>query len=456
MKRISRRRMLRGSLYGGTIAIGLPLLDAMLPRPGAAQAGAAPKRIVFWFTANGTRQDVWSPPANMDLSGHPMHASLAPFSEKMLFLDGVDQDVTYDSIGDGHQTGMACLLTNAEVLAGTLFCEGACDGASPSYVGWGGGQSVDQYIAREIANDVVTKFRSLELGVQVRSSTIWSRMVYSEPDKPVPPREDPSQNFNDLFGDLDTDPFALELVRKRRRSVLDAVMEDHAAFSRRLGSDDKQTLDRHLQSIRDLETRLDATGVLGESCSEPLVNLPGSNYQQNDQYPATGRAQMDMLVMALACDMTRVASLQWSRSVSNVQHNWVPLRLNEGHHDLSHYDDGNADAQADLLAINRWYSEQFAYMLGLMDAVQEGDNTLLDNSVVVWVNELGKGNSHTRRDIPFMLAGSAGGYFNTGRHIDFGGEPHGKLLVSLTHAMDKPVNSFGVPQYSQGPLPGLT
>lgn len=448
--------MLRGTLFGGTIAIGLPMLDIMMPRGSSAQSNVAPKRIVFWFTANGTRQDVWSPPSNMDLSNHPMHASLSPFSQKLLFLDGVDQSVAYDSIGDGHQTGMACLLTNAEILPGTLFCEGSCDGASPSYVGWGGGRSVDQYIADEIAKDVVTKFRSLELGVQVRSSTVWSRMSYSEPDKPVPPREDPGQNFNDLFGDLDTDPFALELVRKRRRSVLDAVMEDHQAFSQRLGYQDKQTLDKHLQSIRDLETRLDATGVLGESCEQPGVALPGNAYQQNDQYPVTGRAQMDMLVMALACDMTRVASLQWSRSVSNVQHNWVPLRLNSGHHDLSHYDDNNQDSQADLLEINKWYSEQFAYMLGLMDDVQEGDNTLLDNSVVVWVNELGKGNSHTRRDIPFMLAGGAQGYFNTGRHIDFGGEPHGKLLVSLTHAMDKPVNTFGVPQYSQGPLSGLT
>lgn len=448
--------MLRGTLFGGTVAIGLPMLDAMLPRKSAAQAGMAPKRIIFWFTANGTRQDAWSPPASMDLSGHAMHASLAPFAQKLLFLDGVDQSVAYDSIGDGHQTGMACLLTNAEILPGSDFCEGNCDGPTPQYVGWGGGQSVDQYLADEIAKDVVTKFRSLEFGVQVRSSSIWSRMSYTGPDQPVPHREDPGQNFNDLFGDLDTDPFELSLIRKRRRSVLDAVMADHDRFNQTLGYEDKQTLDKHLQSIRDLEGRLDAAGVLGEACRVPTVALPGGSYQQNDQYPVTGRAQMDMLVMALACDMTRVASLQWSRSVSNVQHSWVPLRLGEGHHDLSHYDDNTGDAQADLLEINKWYSEQFAYMLGLMDGIQEGENTLLDNSVVVWVNELGKGNSHTRQDIPFMLAGSAQGHFNTGRHIDFGGEPHGKLLVSLTEAMGKPVSTFGVPQYSQGPLSGLT
>ena len=456
MKKLNRRAMLKGTIYGGTVAIGLPMLDAMIPQKGAAQTGSAPKRVVFWFSANGTRQDIWSPPANMDLSGHPLHDSLAPFSQKLIFLDGVDQDVAYDSIGDGHQTGMACLLTNEEILQGTLFCEGSCDGADPKYVGWGGGQSVDQYLADEIQKDVVTKFKSLELGVQVRSSTVWSRMSYSSADKPVPPREDPNQNFNDFFSDLDSDPFALQLIQRRRQSVLDAVMEDHAAFQQRLGYDDKQKLDRHLQSIRDLERRLEVNNAFGDACTLPSPDLPGNGYEQNDNYPATGRAQMDMLVMALACDLTRVASLQWSRSVSNVRFNWVQQRLNEGHHGLSHYDDGNADSQADLREINKWYSDQFAYLLGLMDGIQEGENTLLDNTVVVWVNELGKGNTHTRRDIPFMLAGSCGGYFRTGQHIQAGGEPHGKLLVSLTHAMDKPVATFGVPQYSQGPLGGLT
>lgn len=456
MKRINRRAMLKGTIYGGTVAIGLPMLDAMLPRRTAAQAGAAPKRVVFWFTANGTRQDIWSPPANMDLTGHPLHAAMAPFSEKLLFLDGVDQSVAYDSIGDGHQTGMACLLTNAEILPGTLFCEGSCDAGNQRYVGWGGGQSVDQYLASEIEKDVVTKFKSLELGVQVRSSTVWSRMSYTGPDTPVPPREDPNQNFTDFFSELESDPFALQLIQRRRQSVLDAVMEEHAAFQQRLGYEDRQKLDRHLQSIRDLETRLAVTTNFGEACGQPELELPGGSFEQNDMYPVTGKAQMDMLVMALACDMTRVASLQWSRSVSNVRFNWVSQTLSEGHHGLSHYDDGNANAQADLREINKWYSEQFAYLLGQMDAIQEGDNTLLDNTVVVWVNELGKGNSHTRRDIPFLLAGSCQGYFRTGRHIDFGGEPHGKLLVSLTHAMGKPVSTFGVPQYSQGPLSELT
>jgi hypothetical protein len=459
MKRLSRRTLLRGSMAGGTVAIGLPLLEAMIPnshqRQAQAQASEAPKRALFWFSANGTRQDVWTPPANMDLVGHPIHDALAPFQQKLLFLDGVDQEASYSSIGDGHQTGMGCLLTNAEILPGSLFCEEGCEAGSEVYVGWGGGISIDQFMANEIAKDITLKFKSLEFGVQVKSSTIWSRMSYSAADQPVPHREDPNQNFIDLFSDLNADPFELELIRKRRQSVLDAIIKDFETFNNRLGAADKLKLDQHLTAIRELEKRLDATGVFGEACGVPNVGMV-SGFDQNDNYPACGKAQMDLLVMALACDMTRVASLQWSRAVSNVRFTWINQILGEGHHDLSHYDDADGSSQADILSINQWYTEQFAYLLAQMDSIQEGDGTMLDNCVVTWVNELGKGNSHTRRDIPFLLAGGCKGYFNTGRAIDFGGQPHGKLLVSLAHAMDMPITSFGMPQHSDGPLSGLS
>ena len=427
----------------------------MQPKTAKAGTQGAPKRLVIWFTANGTRQDVWTPPANMDLSGHVLHAPLAPFAQKLIFLDGVNQAVAYDSIGDGHQTGMACLLTNAEILPGSLFCEGSCEAGMEQYVGWGGGISVDQYVANEIKKSVTTKFSSLELGVQVKSSTVWSRMSYAGPDQPVPPRENPNQNFDDFFADLGADPFALEVIRKKRKSVLDAVMSDYSSFNPRLGKDDRIRLEQHLDSIRNVEKALDATGVVGEACEVPTTMLPGSSDDQNDMYPQTGRAQMDLLAMALACDLTRVASLQWSRSVSNVRFTWINQILGEGHHDLSHYGDSDGSSQADILSINQWYTEQFAYLLGALDAMPEGEGSVLDNSVIVWVNELGKGNSHTRNDIPFILAGGCQGYFKTGQALDLGGQPHGKLLVSLCEAMGHPVSTFGVPQHSQGPLPGI-
>jgi hypothetical protein len=451
--------VLRGAIAGGSVAVGLPFLEAMMPQKAAAQDASIPKRLVIWFTANGTRQDLWTPSSDLSgLESHSLHAALAPFAEKLLFLDRVDQKVASDSIGDGHQTGMACMLTNAEILPGSLFCEGNCEAGNEKYVGWGGGISVDQLIANEIEKSVITKFRSLEFGVQVKSATVWSRMCYRGPDVPIPPREDPDQNFVDLFSDLDTDPFALEIVRKQRKSVLDAVIQDYQSFNAKLGAEDRVRLEQHLEALRDVEKRLDATGQLGEACEQPIIDSPGGAFQQESNYPQTGKAQMDMLVMALACDMTRVASIQWSRSVSNVNFGnlGVPQILGEGHHSLSHYDDGTGEAQQDILEINRWYTDQFAYLLQQMDSIEEGTGTMLDNSVVLWVNELGKGNSHTRNDIPWILAGGCKGYFDTGRALDFNGEPHGKLMVSLCNAMDVPVTTFGVEQYSQGPLSGLT
>jgi hypothetical protein len=453
---VARRTLLRGAVAGGAVAIALPWLEIMDPPKKRAAAATAPKRVIFWFTANGSLPSIWTPPQGLNLDGHPIHAPLAPLKDKLLFLDGVDQKIAYESIGDGHQTGMACLLTNAEILPGTLFCEGECAAGNEQYVGWGGGISVDQYIAGEIAKQVTTRYSSLEMGVQVKSASVWSRLSYAGPDLPVPPREDPTQNFNDFFSDIGTDPFALELLKRKRKSVLDAVKDDYTAFNARLGKEDRVRLEQHLDGIRAVETSLDATSQFGEACGIPTVELPGGDFQQNDMYPLTGRAQMDLLVMALACDLTRVASLQWSTSVSNTRFTWLPLNLGEGHHDLSHYGDDAAAAQADIAMINQWYTEQFAYLLTKMSMIPEGDSNLLDNSVVVWVNELGQGNSHTRSDIPFILAGGCQGYFETGRVLSYDGAPHGQLLVSLTHAMDVPVDTFGVQQHSQGPLPGLT
>lgn len=459
MKPISRRTVLRGAGAAGTVAVGLPFLEAMMPRSARAQDAMIPKRLVVIFTANGTVQSIWAPnggATTLDLAGHAIHAPLEPFQDKLLMLHGVDQEMAYNSIGDGHQTGMACLLTNEGILPGSLFCEGNCEPGSQVYVGWGGGISVDQFVANEIEKETITKFRSLEYGVQTGGGSVWSRMSYAGPDQPLPHRDNPGQNFVDIFGDLVEDPFQVEVIRKKRHSVLDLVIPEYERFNKTLGQADKIRLDQHLESIRAVEKRIDSIGGFGEHCSQPTIDAP-EDYNQNDSFPATGRAQMDLLVMSLACDLTRVASLQWSGAVSNKRFSWLAEPIAEGHHDLSHYGDGDAYAQDALTRINRWYTEQFAYLIGAMDAIDEGNGTMLDNSVVVWVNELGQGNSHTRRDIPFILAGGCQGYFNTGRYIDFGGAHHGQLLVSLCHAMGYPsVQTFGRPEYSQGPLDGLT
>ncbi|MCA9581817.1 MAG: DUF1552 domain-containing protein, partial [Myxococcales bacterium] len=170
--------------------------------------------------------------------------------------------------------------------------------------------------------------------------------------------------------------------------------------------------------------------------------------------PAIGKMQMDILVMALACDMTRVGSIQWDNSVGGMT--FPHLGITDGHHHFSHFPDTDADAVEKLVRINTWYAEQFAYLLGKMRDVKEGDGTLLDNTCVIWVNELARGNYHDRLNMPFLLAGSAGNHFRTGRFLKRDDSPHNDLYVSLANAYGIETNTFGDPRFCTGPLSGLT
>jgi hypothetical protein len=448
VKTLSRRTLLRGA--AGGVAIGLPWLAAMA---GKSSAGGFPKRLVVFFSANGTIPEAWTPSGGeTDFVLGEILGPLEPFREKVLILDNIDNQVANVSDGDGHQTGMGCMLTGRQLLPGSEFCEGDCSDPSNT-IGWGGGISVDQHVANKISEEAITKFRSLEFGVQVQSNTVWSRMSYLGPDQPVPARDDPWQNFTDIFADLGADPFGLQQLVQKRHSVLDVVIPQYESLRSRVGGEDRIKLEQHLDAIREIEKRLDVVNQLGGSCQLPVVGDPTDVFAE-ENFPLIGQLQMDMLAMSLACDLTRVASIQWHHSVSNKHFSW--LGISEGHHDLSHEGDENQDARNKLVQINKWYAEQFAYLVGKLDAIPEGTGTMLDNTVVLWCNELGKGNSHSRNDEPFVLAGSCGGYFQTGRYLQYDGDSHCDLLLSLVHAMGYEDASFGDPNYCSGPLPGLT
>jgi hypothetical protein len=162
---------------------------------------------------------------------------------------------------------------------------------------------------------------------------------------------------------------------------------------------------------------------------------------------------MDLLAMAFACDLTRVATLQWSRSGSAMRYPW--LGINDSHHLLSHAADTNTAAQNKLVAIGRWYAEQLAGLIARLKALPEGGGTVFDNTVIVWFTELAKGNNHTRLGASFLLAGSGGGALRTGRHVSYGGAPHNNLLVSLMNAMCVEEDRFGHPDFCTGPLGNL-
>lgn len=422
----SRRRFLRGAAGA---ALALPLLE--LCDAKVARALPFPTRLVIVFTPNGTVQPSWDPTGGeTDFTLGTILGPLDGFHDDLLILGGIDVESSYHGPGDGmHINGMAHLLTGTEMV----------DKGFGDY--WGGGISVDQFIAKQIGQS--TRFGSLEFAVEPCPANARGRLSYLGAAQPVPPEESPKDAWERIFGAITPERIA------QRKSVLDAVGADMAGLGARLGKGDREKVEAHLDAVREIEKRID----IPASCEvTPLDPTLGSDFV------TTGKVQMDLLVRALACDLTRVATFVWAPSTSNLVFSWLDIA--EGHHSLSHSIPSDAASQLKLIQINRWYATQIAYLLSAMKAVPEGDGTLLDHSVVLWCNELSDGEIHARRGMPFVMAGSAGGYFKTGRSLQFGsamqGAFHNDLLVSLCNAMGVPAQSFGNPAYCKGPLAGLT
>ena len=440
---LSRRTVLRGA----GVAMALPLLEAMHPRRAQA-GGAIPKRFVTMFTPNGTIYPSWVPTGTeTSFTLSPILAPLAPYQNDLVVVSGLYQQ---GGGGDGHQNGIGGMLTGQSLNPGPFQ-----GGANAGSAGWANGPSVDQAIAASLGGG--TSLPSLELGVEVGAGDDWGRMVYGAANQPLTPEESPGLAYQRLFATNGASPAELVALRARKRSILDAVRAQFQAVSARLGAADRARLDQHATALRDIEIRLDAQAMPSPSCLDPgAPGLPAS-LTDNSNFPAIGKLQMDLLAVALACDLTRVASLQWSRSVSMVRFTWLAPTITDAHHDLSHKPDDDATSQDKLVRINTWYAAQLAYLLGKLATAGETDGTrLLDATLVLWCNELGKGNTHSRQLAPYVLAGQAGGALRTGRFLSYTGDlPHNNLLVSLLQAMDVPVAKFGKDEWCTGPLTGL-
>ena len=186
----------------------------------------------------------------------------------------------------------------------------------------------------------------------------------------------------------------------------------------------------------------------------PVVE-PGVR-RENDNIPKISKLQIDLLVSSFIADSARVATLQFTNSVGDARFTW--LGIQEGQHSLSHEPDTNASAQEKLTRINQWYCTQLAYLAKRLAETPEpdGHGSLLDNTLIVWTNELGQGNSHTLENIPFVMVGN-GLDFKMGRSLDFKHTPHNRMLMSLAHGFGHRIDRFGNPDYcAAGPLPNLT
>jgi len=425
---LNRRRFLS---LGGAAVIAAPFCN-LLTRPARAADTGGAKRLLIFFSPNGTIPHKWRPEGSGSSFSFPAGSILEPLEsirDDLLILDGLD---FYSATN--HEGGMAAMLTGNHSNASVT-----------------GGLSIDQYVAQELAS--VTKFPSLELGVQTSAwgGNIQTRMCYSGPSSFVTPDDNPSNVYMRMFGDVGASEEEKMLLKERRLSVIDLVRGEVNDLHNRLGAEERVKLDVHLDALRTSELALTADTGACDPGTPPSV----SNIYDNDNFPTVAKQQMDLAVQSLACGLTNVATVQLSHTVGPTAFTW--LGINDGHHTLSHIDDGNTAGVADFVATERWFAEQFSYLVeklkGLPDP--EGGGTLLDSTCVLWAKEMGDGRMHVCTGVPFVIAGSSGGFFQTGRFIDFGGVYHNRLLVSICHALGLNNNSFGDPNGGEGPLEEL-
>jgi hypothetical protein len=446
MKRGAKSTFARRSLLAGAggALLGLPFFESQ-----QARAATFPKRLLIIYTPNGG----WELPGGMDFAGS-MLEPLEPFKQKLLLLRGLDMSIHNQGPGEPHQQGMAW-------LTGRPLNTGGQVGGDGSLAGWAQSISVDQAVADSIWQTAPTPRRSLHFGVQTLNyggKEVRTVISYAGNNDPVSNEDDPWNMYETVFSQLGADPTGQNELRSKRLAVLDAVRDQLGGLAPKLGASDRLKLEQHLDGVHTLQTQLQNPGtVLGGSCQLPEVGSP-VELGQPGNYPAIGKLQMDMLSMAFACDITRVATLQWSASTNNRPYpflNYNGLAIPD-EHILGHSPDSDTTAWGMLRVIRRWYAEQLAYLLGKLDSVQEGEGTMLDNTIVMLGSELSRGNTHSHMDAPFILAGG-GGVMEMGRNLDYSGAdvPHNNLLVALMNAMDVPTTTFGDPAYCNRPLDEL-
>ena len=404
----SRRQFLRDL---GITAGALPFVSG-LPSFAATNVGGIKKRLIFMFSPNGTVPAKFWPSQDGTLASSAILAPLAPFQKQVTVLKGISNLVGGD--GDRHMRGMSCLLTGARLHPGNI------QGGSDSPAGWASGISIDQEVKNFLQKneETRTRFGSLEIGVAVPDrADPWTRMCYAGSNQPLAPLDDPYQMLNKLYGQ----------------------------------SKDRETYASHMTLVREMEREMADAAQTGE-LAHPEPELDPNIELVNDNTPQLARMQIDLLVNAMANDMTRIGSLQFMRSVGQARMRW--LDINEGHHSLSHEPDKNEGAQEKLEKINIWFAQQLAYLAKkLKETPETGQNgNMLDHTTIVWVNELGKGNTHTLDDLPIVMVGGEAtrnpGFHDVGNKI-----PHNRLLMTLAHSMGHRIQTFGEKKWShEGPL----
>lgn len=455
--RLSRRAVLRGA---GSIAIALPWLEIMREERPVRAASEAAKRFVGVYTPGGTVHadvsntqwpELWTPTGTE--TNFKLNRILAPYEpvkSKLLVLSGVDMKSAF---GEQQQSGLIAWLTGTKQAAAGK--------------GYATGPSIDQVLSSRLIRGDARK--SLELAVRWGTGKAHGKLTpmgavsFSNDAAFTPnaPLLDPAEIWKELFGAIDP---ASNKSASFDKSILDYVDKRYASLSAKLGAADKQRIDQHLTAIRALELELGQ--VVNARCVPPtLVDTsdynPLSGLSSSDDggvtdlvtdaaIPKVGKLMLDMLVMALACDRTSVATFMWTDCEAKHTYPWLNLPQT-----FNYYQNGGGYRPEECAQIGTWYASQNSYLLQQMAKVDMGGHSLLDESVVFFGSEVSNPANHHKNDMPFLLAGGGGG-LQAGHWLKYDSASHNDLLVAILGLFNEDVSTFGDPDYCTGALPNLS
>jgi hypothetical protein len=450
---LSRRSLLR------RLGLGLGMLPLL--ESSRARAAGPIKRLVIVMQTGGCAPPDFFPAAG-NLAGITLGQTLAPLEphkRDIVVVDGIRMSNFLDqgNYGAGHEN-------YASTFTGTSgFVLQRSDGNRLN----GGGPTPDQVVAQELARTVSLPYRSLALAVQVDDTenlSFFRRCFWSGSNQAVTPEHDPKKI---AIGMMAGRPIAgdngdFDRLLKARASLLDYVGKDLEAFSLRVGRDDRSKIQQHLQSYQELQRRLAAMAAApapaaGSACKPPTTFA--GNIHDLLQYKQTMNAHFDVVAAAFACDVTRVATVQLSNgsgtkvvfpditdigTTNTTFKDTASLGL-RNYHDVQH---NGGPMYRDKIKVDAWYMKQFAGLIERLKAIPDGGGrTVFDNTVILWGNHMGDGGSHSSDRLPWVLAGSCGGYFKTGQSLKPGRVHTNNLLVALCNAMGATRTSFGDEKY---------
>ncbi|MGH1341670.1 MAG: DUF1552 domain-containing protein [Nannocystales bacterium] len=442
---MQRRTFLRGA---GGVLVGLPFLESQRVKAGGAMG--SPKRFVTIMHPQGTIPDAWLPAQTGNNFTLPtVLEPLAPLQDQINVLSGIDNGIT-NLLGAGHGVSGKTLLTAMPML-GNIQKDGSLAFSHSSQTS-AAGPSIDQELAQRIGEGTPHTSVDLSIGGGTQSS-----LHFAGPADPVTLERSPQAAFERLFSDFEKTeaPTTIQRIRSTRASVLDAVIEDFDGLSGRVSTQDKQRLEAHAEKIRELEKMLDLAPL---ECDAPDVTTP-EDYETNHDYDnITAPLMSELAAMSLACGLTRVATLTFS-SGHTPRFPWLGENI-PGEwglwHEMIHGARDTPEGRPAMISVFQWYASAVAEFVSKLAAVDEGDGTLLDNTVVLWGSEFGDGAAHDSNDLPLVMFGGGNMGLEGGRHLAFGNQQtFGDLCASLLEMFGFPGETFGWADSTTGAIPGL-